>query len=462
MVGTSWSFGAINGNIYLIKTDSLGNTLWTHTYGGINADWGYCVQQTTDGGYIVVGHTESFGAGLSDIYLIKVNSSGDTLWTRTYGGEFTEIGWAVQQTIDGGYIVTGHTSSFGAGVYDVYLIKTDSTGDTLWTRTYGGSGGDAGWFTQQTIDGEYIVVGETESFGAGYRDVYLIKTNSVGDTLWTRTYGGSDYDHGYSVQQNIDGGYIVVGETESFGVGEQPNVYLIKTDSTGDALWARTYGGNAHDWGNHVRNTTNNGYIVIGVTESFDTNSKKVYLIKTDSLGDPLWSRIFGGIGYDEGWSVQQTMDEGYIVAGWTDSYGFGSEDVMLTKLNALGKTCIGRSVSSTVMSVTCSVTCPPTVITYPATVMTNPLTEVTSPSTEVMIVCEGRGNLCGDTNGEGKVDISDAVYLILYFFKSGGTPQCPEPYTSCADVNGDGEVTISDVVYLINYLLKGGDPPIC
>jgi len=176
----------------------------------------------------------SFGAGFGDVYLIKTDSIGDIRWTKTYGGVDWDAGLAVQQTTDGGYIVAGRTSSFGAGGGNVYLIKTDSIGDTLWTKTYGGGDWDEGYAIQQTTDGGYIVAGRTESFGVGFGDVYLIKTDSIGDTLWTKTYGGGDWDEGYAIQQTTDGGYIVAGDTWSFGAG-LTEVYLIKTDSNGNS-----------------------------------------------------------------------------------------------------------------------------------------------------------------------------------------------------------------------------------
>jgi len=168
-------------------------SIFQKTYGGGLNDLGWAVEQTNDGGYIVAGSAESFGAGAADFYLIKTDANGDTLWTRTYGGGGDDFGRAVEQTTDGGYIVAGYTTSFGAGVEDVYLIKTDTNGDTLWTKTYGGAGDDRGWAVEQTTDGGYIVAGGTLSFGAGGNDVYLIKTDANGDTLWTRTYGGSSF-----------------------------------------------------------------------------------------------------------------------------------------------------------------------------------------------------------------------------------------------------------------------------
>jgi hypothetical protein len=174
----------------------------------------------------------SFGAGSYDVYLVKTDSIGDTLWTRTYGGTTMDVGQSVAQTADGGYIVAGATFSYGAGMVDVYLIKTDSVGDTAWTRTYGDSDFDGGESVAQTSDGGYIVTGYTESYGAGMEDAYLIKADSLGDTLWTNTFGGNDEDWGYSVTQTADGGYIIAGWTSSYGAG-MVDFYLIKTDPLG-------------------------------------------------------------------------------------------------------------------------------------------------------------------------------------------------------------------------------------
>jgi len=331
VAGETGSYGAGGMDVYLIKTDSLGDTLWIRTYGGGGGDFGYSVQQTIDGGYIVAGYTGSYGVG-GDVYLIKTNSSGDTLWTRTYGGTGTDIGKSVQQTTDEGYIVTGYTESYGMGESDVYLIKTDSLGDTLWTKTYVGGDQNYGRSVQQTADGGYIVAGDAIFYGAGGYDVYLIKTDSLGDTLWTKTYGGGEGDFGYSVQQTTDGGYIVAGYTWSYGVGES-DVYLIKTDSLGDTLWTKTYGGGEGDFSHSVQQTTDGGYIVAGHTMSYGVGGRDVYLINTNASGDTLWTKTYGGGDFDIGYSVQQTTDGGYIVAGHTESYGEGEMDFYLIRI---------------------------------------------------------------------------------------------------------------------------------
>ncbi len=206
------------------------DTVWTRTFGGILQDACESVKQTSDKGYILVGETRSFSSSLwDDVWLIKTDSLGDTIWTKTYGRSGAEIGMSVQQTFDGGYIITGYTNSYGAGMIDIYLVKTDSLGDTLWTKTYGGTDFDNGWEVQQTIDGGYIIIGETQSFGPGSRDVWLIKTDSSGDSMWTRIYGGVEYDIGYSVQQTCDGGYVIGGKTASIGAG-LTDAWLLKIE----------------------------------------------------------------------------------------------------------------------------------------------------------------------------------------------------------------------------------------
>jgi hypothetical protein len=332
IVGGTSSFGAGSSDVYLIKTNANGETLWAKTFGGSGDDEGYSVRQTSDSGYVITGGTTSFGNGSFYVYLIKTNADGDTLWTKTFGGSSDDVGYSVKQTSDSGYVVAGYTNSFGAGQGDFYLIKTNSAGDALWTKTFGGSSDDVGYTVQQTSDSGYVIAGYTSSFGAGGSDVYLIKTDTNGDTLWTKIYGGSNNDDGHSVQQTSDGGYVIAGTTSSFGAGSV-DIYLIKTNAAGDTLWTKTNGGSSDDFGKFVQQTSDSGYVITGGTTSFGTNGS-VYLIKTNTAGDTLWTKT-----YDESWpsSVQQASDGGYVIAGYTDSFGAGSYDVYLIKTNANG-----------------------------------------------------------------------------------------------------------------------------
>ncbi|MCK4829573.1 T9SS type A sorting domain-containing protein [bacterium] len=330
IAGWTESFGAGGSDVYLIKTDAGGNTLWTKTYGDTDGDVAESVEQTFDGGYIVAGISMSFGAGNGDYYLIKTDASGDSLWAKTYGGLDIDWGFSVDQTADSGYIVAGISMSYG-GAMDAYLVKTDTGGITIWDTTYGGILHDGAFSVQQTSDSGYIVAGVTLSFGAGMGDVYLIKTDAGGDTLWTKTFGDIYDDIAMSVQQTSDDGYIIAGATFPSWPGES-DVYLIKTDSQGDILWTRTYGGIGEDAANSVQQTLDGSYIVAGYTASFSVGGYDVWLIKTNMNGDTLWTETYGGLYDDAASSVQQTSDGGYIIAGYTESIGAGGSDVWLIK----------------------------------------------------------------------------------------------------------------------------------
>ena len=324
IVGSTKGLDLVFPDIYLAKTDSLGDTLWTLIYGGNLYDCGYAGREIADGSYVFVGARRDTLEG-NLLYLIKTTTNGEHLWLKTYDG----VGYAVEQTTDGGYIITGYTW-FGSGESDLWLVKTDSLGDTLWTKTYGGSGPEEGCAVAQTPDGGYIIAGHTYSFGLGQYDVYLLRTDVNGDTMWTKTYGGDQSDYGRSVQQTTDGGYIIGGYTHSFG--PWTDFYLVKTDSIGDTLWTKTYGGTNEDRGYCVTQTSDGGYVIVGQTYSSSMTGFDIRVVKTDSEGDAVWAQTYGGDGWDCGRSGQQTSDGGYIFAGTKTTSGAASFDIYLIK----------------------------------------------------------------------------------------------------------------------------------
>ena len=289
IVGGKKSFWIIGSyDVWVTKTDSKGNIEWDKTFGRDGEDIGFSVQQIDDDGYIITGYT-SFPDGRK-LWLIKIDSQGNKEWDIATGRADSEAA-QVQLTRDGGYIITGYTPSPSTGKEDVWLIKTDLKGHRNWSKTFGGLNKDLGLSVQETREGGYIVTGLTESFGAGKGDVWLIKTDKEGNKEWDRTFGGASFDSGASVQQTRDDGYIITGyNTTSTGIArgysklfstaDLGRVWLIKTDPYGNEQWNMTFGGTRSDWGNSVQETQDGGYIITGVTESYGEGKKDVWLIK--------------------------------------------------------------------------------------------------------------------------------------------------------------------------------------
>lgn len=316
-------------DIWLVKTDSLGDTLWTKIYGGDQYDQAGSVQQTDDGGYIITGGTSSFGSSI-DLWLLRTDSLGDTLWTKTYGDTGYDYGHALQITDDGQYIITGWKE---VNNRDVWLLKVDTLGDTIWTKCYGDSLQDEGWDVKQTTDGGYIITGYTFS-NATTTDLWLLKTDSLGDTLWTKRYGGAAFDDGCSVQQTSDNGFIITGRTTSFGAGYW-DAWLLKTDAYGDTLWTHTYGGPNSDRSRSVQIMPDSGYVLFGDTQPYGMGHLDVWLVRTDIDGSLLWEGTYGGALSELGWCCRLTSDIGFILLGATHSFGAGALDLLLVRLDS-------------------------------------------------------------------------------------------------------------------------------
>jgi len=337
VTGYGDSYGAGSGDAYLIKTDAFGSQEWIKTFGGTEWDACYSVRQTSDGGYVMLGATGSYGAGWDNFWLIKTDETGNQVWAQTFGGTHTwNYGRSVEQTSDGGYILAGVTYPYGLDTGNIWLIKTDVDGNQTWARTFGGPDHEDGYSVQQTSDGGYILVGETGLYSEDSIDILLIKTDASGNQRWAKTFGAWGWDLGYSVQQTTDGGYVVAGHSQSFGGANGGDVCLFKTDADGNQVWAKSFGGANYDRGNSVQQTSDGGYIVVGMTMP-DGFSRDVYLVKTDASGTQTWTRTYGGTADDEGYSVLQTADGGYIICGTTASSGAGKDDIWLIRTDANG-----------------------------------------------------------------------------------------------------------------------------
>jgi ABC-type transport system substrate-binding protein len=344
LTGWTHSYGAGGVDFWLVKTDSDGNAQWNKTYGGASLDFSSSVVQTSDGGYALAGYTYSFGAGgPADFWLVKTDSAGNMQWNKTYGGTNWDAATSLVQTSDGGYAMAGETQSYGAGGYDSWLVKTDSAGNMQWNNTYGGTDIDYASDLVQTGDQGYAMVGSTQSYGAGSVDLWLVKTDSAGDMQWNETYGGVDEDRAFSVILTVDGGYAIAGSTNSSGAGGK-DFWLVRTDLAGNMEWNKTYGGINDDGPLSLFQTSDGGYAVAGNTRSYGAGNKDFWLIKTESDTDLQWIKTYGGAGGDSGSSVVQTIDGGYALAGTIDSGGAGGWDMWLVKTDSAGNMQVNKT----------------------------------------------------------------------------------------------------------------------
>jgi hypothetical protein len=285
IAGTTTSFGAGLSDAYLVKLDANGNLQWTKTIGGKDFEDGYSLIQTSDGGYAIAGYTKSFGAGEDDVYVVKLDANGNLQWTKTIGGKKRDRGSSLIQTSDGGYAIAGYTESFGAGETGVYVVKLDAKGNLQWTKTIGGENIYSGSSLIQTSDGGYAIAGTTQSFGAGEADVYVVKLDANGNLQWTKAIGGPYNDGSQSLIQTSDGGYAIAGTTQSFGAGDW-DFYVVKLDAKGNLQWTKNIGGPSDDWGLSLIQTSDGGYAIAGHTFSFGAGEWNVYVVKLDKKGD--------------------------------------------------------------------------------------------------------------------------------------------------------------------------------
>jgi len=252
----------------ILKLNSQGTIQWQNVYGGANNDIINSIQQTSDGEYIMAGYTNSFGSGNYDYWVLKITSTGTIRWQKTFGGSASDQAYIVQQTSDGGYIVGGHTYSYGNGSNDAWILKLDYAGSIQWQKTYGGSGSEYLYSLQETLDYGFIASGSTTSFGAGSTDAWVFKITSTGAIEWQKTYGGAQSDNSFSITQTSDQGYIVAGSTNSFGAGNS-DVWVFKISSTSTIEWQKTYGGSSSDVAYYINQTSDGDYIIGARTVSY-------------------------------------------------------------------------------------------------------------------------------------------------------------------------------------------------
>lgn len=324
---------------------------WQKSLGGSLRDYGKSIHQTQDGGYIIAGSSESNNGdvtgnqGAFDCWIVKLDLSGNIQWQKTYGGTNGDGANSIQQTQDGGYIFAGGSSSINGEVTgnhsysDYWVVKIDPSGNIQWQKSLGGYGYDEATSVQQTSDGGYIVAGQsmsTDTMGDvtgnhGFYDYWIVKLNPSGNIQWQKNFGGSSYEYAGSIKQTLDNGYIMVGSTLSNDGNVSQNYgfrdyWVIKLDSFGNLQWEKSLGGGGSDEAFDVLQNQDGSYIVAGYAISSDgqvsnhKGSRDFWIVKLDLSGNIIWQKTFGGSHIDGAFSINQTSDGGYIVGGYTQS----------------------------------------------------------------------------------------------------------------------------------------------
>jgi len=346
--GYTHAFGAGGSDFYLLKIDQNGDINWSKTYGGYSIEDVESIQQTTDNGFIIWGGSSSFGP--YETLLIKTDQQGNVDWSRSFNGSGYDWGKVVYQTLDGGYILFGYTTMNG---YDFLLVKVNTVGDIVWKHAYDlGSGNDRICTLLRTTDGGYLMTGYTETIpgGGGDFDYCIVKTDSIGTFQWSKRYGSSEWEFCNAAIETPDNGFMLCGTIHFIG-STFSKTLLIKTDSQGDTLWTKSYMVPADMEAYAIDSTSDSGYIITGDIHNFLTGTRQIYLMKTDSIGDLLWAKTYGVDSSNYTNSVIQTADGGYSVLGKTIISGSGNERMYFIKTDSIGNSGCFDSILNVIQS---------------------------------------------------------------------------------------------------------------
>ncbi|REJ80828.1 MAG: T9SS C-terminal target domain-containing protein [Bacteroidetes bacterium] len=312
--------------------------VFSKEYGGSGNEDGRWMEQLPDSGYIMVGKTDTYSNGQSDIWVVRTDANGNVMWTKSYGGAQFEFGNMIKLTSDGGFIIAGFTNTIGAGGNDAWLIKTDHLGNVIWDRTFGDSGLQEFEAVIQTSDGGYAALGVDQGPNSQWYDFYMVKVNAAGTTQFIKRFGGQGYEIGNSIQQTPDGGFILAGQSYSYD-GEDGDYYMVKTDSLGNFQWMKNYAMPGLQECHYVQVVPSGGFILVGDADNMPNSlgSTDIWMIRTNDLGDTLWTKLYGGSKKDGGKTVENTSDGGFVVAGITRSFNLINPNYYLFKTNSNG-----------------------------------------------------------------------------------------------------------------------------
>jgi hypothetical protein len=334
-VGYTRSSGAGLNDVWLVRTGADGISPWSQTYGGPNHEEGRALLEPSGGGFVIAGETESFGEGLADAWLLHTDATGNLMWNMTYGGPLSDSFHSLIEVSSGGFALGGSTET-RISQRDFWLLRTDPNGVHLWNQTYGGFYQDLGQAVLEVSSGGFAIAGYTQSVGFGSYDLWLVRTDANGNLLWSRYYGGNEIDGACSMIEVSTGGFLLVGETRSFGEGGG-DVWVLHIDAFGNLVWNQTYGGVDFDIGWSAVELSTGGFCIAARTTSFPPGQGDVWLLGIDSDGNLLWNQTFGGLLYDTPSSIIDVSTGGFAIIGTTESFGAGNEDMWLLHVTTLG-----------------------------------------------------------------------------------------------------------------------------
>ncbi|NQX97646.1 MAG: hypothetical protein HRT73_07165, partial [Flavobacteriales bacterium] len=315
---------------FLIKTDLNGNFISEHTFGGVMEEEGIDIITTNDGNFILIGSTTSSGAGEKDIHVIKIDSNGNIIWENTYGGSLNDTPQEIIELSNAEFCIAATTESFGAGSRDIYMVWIDQNGNLLREKTHGGIDIDGSAELLEIDNQEIMFYGYTYNYGAGGRDLYLLKTNFVGDSLWSKAYGGSGYEESQAFSKLSDGGYLLCGHSSS--TDPNHNMYGVKTSVNGTQIWDVNFGGSLHDGGQALLINSDGNYIFIGRTMSFGSGMRDAMMVITNPNGQEISTQYWGGTLNDQIDDIIEYKNFYYLV-GQSNSFGNGDTDIYLIKV---------------------------------------------------------------------------------------------------------------------------------
>ncbi len=329
MAGISNSFEG-NYDGWLIKTDSNGAELWNQYIGGDSTDYIYDIKEASNGDFLVVGYSNSWTTYEYDLWVVRTDSAGNELWNITIGGEQTDRGYSIAETADGGIIIQGTTNSYGSGEQDIWLIKTDQAGNQEWDLTFGGELSESSNSLAVTSDGGYFIVGSSNSWSGGDDDLYAIKTNSDGTIEWSNVFDTELASWRFKAVATSSGEYLITGwiQTES----NELDAWIIKLDISGNEIWRTIYGGPDHDRCYGIIEDFDGSYVISGYSRSRNLNDYDIWLFKIAEDGNQIWNKYYGSDQYDAGRDLCQAANGDYIIAGFSDSFGDGSYDYYLMR----------------------------------------------------------------------------------------------------------------------------------